>query len=167
MAKPSVYLDTSVLSALHYRGGSLQGIYRAMATADWWRGERARFRVYCSTVAEQELREGKYDAQKRALAEASRLPYLPLTREARRYARAYVEEGLIPAGEEGDALQLALATVHGVDYLMTWNYAHLANAQVQARLLEMNQRLGAETPWLVSPESIPKQRLGQIIRRRR
>ena len=164
---PTVYLDTSVLSALHYGGGSFQCIYRAMVTREWWQNERLHFRAYCSVIAEGELRQGKYDAQEKAVAEALRLPYLPLTSEVRELAHAYFEVGLVPRNQEGDALQLALATANGVDYLMTWNHAHLANAMVQARLLETNQRQGRRSPWLVSPESIPKQAFGQVIRRRK
>lgn len=165
--QPTVYLDTSVLSALCYRGGLLQCVYQSIVTKRWWENERRFFRVYCSAATEKELREGQYDAQEAAVAHALRLPYLPVNKEV--YARAdeYLRVGLVPRGKPGDAVQLAVCTVHEVDYLMTWNFAHLANADVQARLLEMNQRLKLKTPWMVSPESIPKQMMGQEIRRRK
>jgi hypothetical protein len=63
-------------------------------------------------------------------------------------------------------VQLAFATVHGIDYLLTWNYAHLANLDTQGRLREINRRHGWRTPFLVSPETIPKVTLGQVIRRK-
>ena len=82
------------------------------------------------------------------------------------WAEWYQEHGIIPAEKAADALQLALASMHAIDYLLTWNYAHLANALTQARLSEANQTHGLWIPWLVSPDTIPKVSLGQPIRRR-
>ena len=65
----------------------------------------------------------------------------------------------------GDAIQLAFATVYRVDYLLTWNHAHLANVDVQRRLNEVNRSRGWRSPLLVSPETIPWAALGQTIRR--
>ena len=164
---PTVYLDTSLLSALHYRGGSVEGIHRQVATRAWWDAERSHFRLLASVVVEDELREGRYGAQAAALAEVVRLPYLPVTKAVQDYAAWCVRQGLIPIAKRADALQLALASVHEIDYLLTWNYAHLANAATQARLAAVNQDRGMWVPWLVSPETIPKRALGQDIRRRR
>jgi hypothetical protein len=66
----------------------------------------------------------------------------------------------------GDALQMAVSTAHEVDYLLTWNYAHLANPIAQARLEAICGSLDLRAPLLVSPETIPQARFGQDIRRR-
>ena len=163
---PTVYLDTSVLCALHYKAGTVHGLHQATATREWWDNERKYFRLYTSAVAERELYQGSYLGQEAAIAEARRLVYLPVTKEVDERALGYRDSGLIPRNKEADALQLALANMYEVDYLMTWNYAHLANPQVQARLQESNRRQGLWTPWLVSPETIPKVALGQPVRRR-
>jgi len=135
-SRPSIYLDTALLSALYYRGGSLDGIRRQRATEEWWEQERRHFRLFASGATEDELREGDYGAKKAAIAAVLRLPYVPVTREAEQWAEWYVEQGIIPLPKRTDALQLALASVHEIDYLLTWNYAHLANAATQARLSE-------------------------------
>ena len=66
----------------------------------------------------------------------------------------------------GDAKQLAIAAGHEVDYLLTWNYAHLANPVTQAKAEHLLTRRSLRAPLLVSPESIPQVRFGQQIRRR-
>ena len=76
-----------------------------------------------------------------------------------------MEQGIVPATHIDDAVHLAIATVHGVDYLMTWNHTHLANYHVQQRLDALNRRLKIRSPALVSPDTIPKATLRQEIRR--
>ena len=66
-----------------------------------------------------------------------------------------------------DAAQLALATSHNMDYLLTWNYSHLANPITQARGEKVVERFGLRMPLLVSPESIPKVSFGYSVRRPR
>ena len=63
-------------------------------------------------------------------------------------------------------MQLALATVHGVDYLLSWNYAHLIKWETQTKLSEINKSLGYRTPLLMTPDTIPKVGLGQEIKRK-
>jgi len=163
---PTAYMDTSLLVALHYKGGSSNAIKQALATRDWWKNERRNFRIYTSAVTEDELLAGVYQAQVPAVATARRLVYLPLTRAVHELAADYISARLVPASQEMDTFHLAVSTVHRVDYLLSWNQAHLANPQVQRRLQEINDRLGLRTPWLVTPDSIPKVRLGQTVARK-
>ena len=163
---PTVYLDTSIFCALHYKGGTFDGVYQARATRDWWENEREHFRLYTSAVAQRELSQGEYGGQEAAVAEARRLVSLPVTKEADEQAAFSLDAGLVPKNKDADAVQLALANLNEVDYLMSWNYAHLASPEVQSRLQVINRRFGLRTPWLVSPDSIPKVALGQAVRRR-
>ncbi|MCY3024252.1 MAG: PIN domain-containing protein [Planctomycetota bacterium] len=163
--RPTIYLDTSILSALHYRGGSLQGIARQVRTREWCEQERGFFEVRISRVVLDELEHGTYRAQEAALREAWRISFLPVLRAAHAAADAYLAAGIVPESVVHDALQLAVATVHRMDYLLTWNSAHLANPEIQVRLRAINSRLQLRTPWLVSPDSIPRVMLGQPIRR--
>lgn len=77
MAKPSVYVDTNILSALHYRGANEFALRRQRITRDWWDNERQSFEVYASRAVEGELAAGVYPGKDRALAEVRRLPYFP------------------------------------------------------------------------------------------
>jgi len=163
--KPTIYLDTSVLSSLHYRGHALQGIARQIRTEEWWKQERQFFDLYVSRVVPDELEHGTYRAQDKALRETRRITFLPVLRSARAASAEYVAARIVPESVVHDALQLAVATVHRMDYLITWNCAHLANPEVQVRLRAVNSRLHLRTPWLVTPDSIPRVLLGQPVRR--
>ena len=101
----------------------------------------------------------------RDLTAVRRLTFLRETPEVKSCAALYLEIGLVPATKIGDAIQLAFATIHRVDYLLTWNHAHLENVDVQRRLNEVNRSRGWRSPLLVSPETIPWAALGQTIRR--
>ena len=98
---------------------------------------------------------------------ARRLPYLLMTDLGSRLLGKLLESGIVPASKHGDATQMAVAAAHDIDYLMTWNYAHMANPIAQARLEALCARMGLRAPLLVSPESIPQVRFGQSIRRRK
>jgi hypothetical protein len=62
---------------------------------------------------------------------------------------------------------MAVSAAHEMDYLLTWNYAHLANPNAQVKLEAICQRLGLQAPLLASPETIPQARFGQTLHRRR
>jgi hypothetical protein len=167
MKKPSIYLDTNVFSNLHVEVRGAQSLLHRTLTREWWNVERLQFRLYASLVAEKELRQGNFRGQAKAVSACRRLPYLPVTKLVLETANHYVDCGLIPEEKLGDSLQLAIATIHSVDYLLTWNYAHLANVDTQRKLTMINGARQLRTPLLVSPESIPKSALGQDIHRRR
>lgn len=164
--KPTVYLDTTIVSALFFRGRDLSSAGRQVVTRDWWSQESCSYRVYASDVTKAELGAGEYPWKRFALAFVSRLPLLPYTRDVRTCARLCVDERLVPASEAGDALQLAFAVVHRMDYLLTWNYAHLANLETQRRAEKLCRDRGWRCPVLASPDTIPKVLLGQRIRRK-
>ena len=91
---------------------------------------------------------------------------LAIDQETRQIAAKLVELGVVPGEKPGDALQMSVCVVHGIDYLLSWNYAHLVNPVAQQHLEEVCRKLSRRAPLLVSPESIPKVHLGQVIRRR-
>jgi hypothetical protein len=136
-----------------------------MITREWWETERRWFKIHGSVFTEGELGQGSYRGQERALRLIRRLPYLPFKAAVRECADVYLENGLIPAERPGDAIQLAFATVYEIDYLLTWNYAHLANLDTRRRLRQLHSRLGWHDPLVVSPETIPRRSLGQTIER--
>jgi len=96
-----------------------------------------------------------------------RIRYLPATNLVRDLKAEIMRRKIVPANKEGDATQLAISAAHEVDYLLTWNYAHLANPIVQAQFDNLCEVMGLRPPLLVSPESIPQVRFGQSVRRKR
>lgn len=162
----SIYLDSNILSVLHYRRADPTVRHQLFLTRLWWQSERQWFMLHSSRLTEDELSAGTYDGQEDAVAEVRRLSYLAFNADVKKCAREYLEEEVIPANKPGDAFHLAFATVHMIDYLLTWNHAHLANAEVQKKLITINDRNKRRTPLVVSPLTIPKTMLGQTIRRK-
>lgn len=165
MKKPTIYLDTNVISLLHYDGREINALSKRMATRDWFESESRFFEIVSSAVTEQELADGEYRHQRACLKFVRRLKYVPVLAGARQLSIEFAESGVIPTNKPGDGLQLALACVHRLDYLLTWNYSHLANPVTQVKGQTVVVKLGLRMPWLVSPDSIPRVHLEQSIRR--
>jgi len=165
MTKPTVYLDTNVISAYWYSGADIDGLARRGKTRDWWRNERRHFSVSVSAASEDELAAGKFRRQADCLRFVQKLSYLPIDGNTRHFSVTLVERGVVPAEKPGDALHMAVCAVHGIDYLLSWNYAHLVNPIAQVKLEKVCRELSFRAPLLVSPESIPKANLGQTLRR--
>lgn len=163
--KPTVYLDTTILSSYWYEGSDILALGRRLTIREWWDTERLHFRLWISSVTEDELEVGQYRRQADALAMARRMRFLPMPARAREFAETLVKEHVVPESKPGDALQMAVAAAHRMDYLLTWNYAHLANPIAQARLDAACRNAAWRAPLLVSPENIPRVALGQSVGR--
>ena len=132
--KPTVYLDTTIPSAYWYEGRDLFASGRRLMTRQWWDTERKHFSLLVSSVTEAELTEGDFPRQGECLKMVRRLRYLPITKAAQKLAEQLLAWRIVPASKPRDALQLSMATVHDVDYLLTWNCAHIANAALRDRI---------------------------------
>jgi predicted nucleic acid-binding protein len=167
MSKPTVYLDTNVISAYWFGGRDTLALVRRQSTREWWDNEREHFSVWASAASEDELSAGVYARRTECLRFVRRLRYLPIDQATRRVAAKLVDLGVVPAEKPGDALQMSVCVVHGIDYPLSWNYAHLVNPVAQQQLEVVCRKLSYRAPLLVSPESIPKVSLGQSIRRKK
>ena len=167
MKKPTVYLDTSIISAFWYEGADVAMLARRLHTREWWDLERDNFDIWTSAFADAELRAGAFPRQSECQRMARRLRYLPSTPAAKELAKEILRLMIVPPKKEADAAHLGIATIHKMNYLLTWNYAHMANPVVQERLEKVCELAGRIAPLMVSPESIPPQvRFGRSIRRR-
>jgi hypothetical protein len=101
-----------------------------------------------------ELSQGDWAGKEEALHLVESLPRLTIDAEIMGVATRYVEERLVPAGLAGDAAHLAVACVHEVDFLLTWNIRHLANPNKLNHLTIINRRMGLLTPQIVTPEML-------------
>jgi hypothetical protein len=165
MRKPTVYLDTSVISAFWYEGGDVAMLARQLKTREWWEIERRHFTVTASAFGEAELRAGVFPRQAECIRMIERLPFLRMSQTTRKLIGEFVNLRIVPLSKSADAGHLAIAASAAIDYLLTWNYAHMANPVVQSKLDRLCQKSELRAPLLVSPESIPQVRYGQPIRR--
>lgn len=151
----TVYIETTIVSYLTARPAR-DVVRRAhqRLTREWWRIRRPKFELYVSPVVLQEAAGGDPLPARRRLAVLRGLPVLAPTPEAVNLARALVTHGPVPRREDVDALHIAIAGVHGIEYLLTWNCAHIANAQMRAGIESVCRNLGYEPPVLCTPEEL-------------
>jgi len=153
----TVYVETTIPSALFSERDDAASVYRRGLTRQWWDQQAQAYELTTSEAVLAELAAGKYPGQNDALALAQELPLVEITDEVLAVARAYVRHQLMPTPASGDALHLALASVHELGYLLTWNIRHLANPNKVDRMTVINRRLGLLTPGIVSPEMLWKE----------
>jgi hypothetical protein len=164
--KPTIYIDTNVFSAMFYAGNNRDAFARRMTTENWWTYERDKFELWTSAQTEDELCNGKYTGQQKAIKELRHFRYVRLTNHILQMATTLMREKTIPDTEREDAIQLSCAIIYEIDWLLTWNYSHLANDQVRKKLDEVCVRMNVRVPHIVSPDTIPWSSLGQEVRRK-
>jgi predicted nucleic acid-binding protein len=151
----SVYLETSVIS--YYAGRPSRDIVtaaRQTITREWWDETRGHFDIYISVMVVEEVQSGDPSAAERRLAAIASLPILETNEAAEALAQMLIDEGHIPTESVEDALHLALATVHGMDFLLTWNFRHINNAQMKTRIRTAVESMGYNCPVICSPEEL-------------
>ena len=153
--KPKVYLETtipSLLTAWPSRDLIIAGDQQI--TKEWWRTRRGDFELLVSQVVLDEVAEGDKAAASARLAEVQGLPVLEVNGDVERVARTVLQTGLIPAKASNDALHLAVAAVHRMHFLLTWNCRHLANAAIGGQLAAACQEAGFEMPVICTPREL-------------
>ena len=152
--KPAVYIETSVVSA--YGDPSDHPVSQAqrILTVEWWQQQRSHFVLYYSQAVVAELTRVAFPGRAEALALLDDMSMLPITPAVEGVAEAYQRHLVMPSGEMGDAVHLAVACVHEVDYLLTWKCRHLANTNKIKHIRTINMRLGLCTPELLTPEML-------------
>ena len=150
--KKTVYVETSVFSLFYDERPESR--YRREITRNWWRKESRAYSLYTSYFCLEEVSNPVYPGWRRVSALARKLSLLEITDDIAGIIRAYIPNRLMPADDAGDAAHLAIASFHEVDYLLTWNCRHLANANKFDHIRTVNRRLGIMTPELVTPEQL-------------
>ena len=147
--KPTVYIETTIPSYYHDRR---EEIAKEIArTRQWWDKERGEYECFVSPVVLEELQEGSYPHREECISLVGDFPSLALVGEIRIIAAAYQARRLMPKEPVRDALHLAIASYYRMDYLLTWNCRHLANATKVRHLESLNQGMGLSVPILTTP----------------
>lgn len=147
-----VYLETSFVSALVTNRTDVTSLYRRAISREWWASESVRHEMYVSAEVERELSHPAFERSAEALDWISDIPRLPIIEEARGLAHLLVRERVMPAPAEGDALHVAVATVHDIEYMLSWNVRHLANRNKTRHLRVVCVRAGCAPPAIITPD---------------
>ena len=152
---PKVYLETSVVSYLVGRlSRDVIVLGNQELTREWWSSRREEYNLFISEIVVGEAMVGDAELASQRLALAKDLPLLSVTEEAERLAPLLLRAGGLAPNAETDALHMAVAAVHGMDYLLSWNCKHIANATIR-RAIEKQCRLsGYEPPVICTPQEL-------------
>ena len=150
--KPKVYVETSVISYLTARS-SRDIIIAAnqQATQEWWQARRPDFDIYISQLVVQEASSGDVEAISKRQKVLETMALLDISDEAIRLAENLIKQKAIPEQAAEDALHIAISAVNGMDYLVTWNFKHIANAAMRANVELVCRLSDYEPPIICTP----------------
>lgn len=156
MTKPSVYLETTVVSYLVgwlNRDSALVASNQEL-TREWWTRRRHDFELFASTVVVDEVSKGERELAAQRLAYLREVELLAVTAEARWLAHRLIREAAIPAKAEIDALHIAVAAMNGMTYLVSWNCTHIVNAITLPLVYDICRISGYEPPFVCTPQEL-------------
>jgi hypothetical protein len=150
--RETVYIETSILGYLTARPTrDLVIAANIEVTREWWDARRSDFQLYSSQAVVKETSQGDAAVASQRLGILRDFLLLDLNSSVLELAEQFLERSNLPAKADVDAVHIAAATVHGMDYLLTWNCKHIANAQIQRKLAEISLEFGYELPILCTP----------------
>jgi len=153
--RPKLYLDTSVISYLTARP-SHNALTRSMQerTRYWWEKGRHEFALYTSELVREEAERGNAEASRARMEILRHTQLVPPSAAADFLAPLFLRATRLPDRASNDMRHVALATVHGMKYLLTWNCKHLANAHVLRMVSKICRRSGYQPPVICTPETL-------------
>jgi predicted nucleic acid-binding protein len=153
--QPTVYVETTIISYLTARlSRDLVTAAHQQITQEWWAKRRTEFKLFISQLVVQEASMGDAAMAQKRLEGLQAIPLLDVNEDAEKLAQRLIVDGLLPKKAAVDALHIAVATVHGMDYLLTWNCKHIANAERQNKVATVCRESGFEPPVICTPEEL-------------
>ncbi|MBI1784133.1 type II toxin-antitoxin system VapC family toxin [Candidatus Sumerlaeota bacterium] len=155
----TVYIETTVISYLVANPSrDIETAGQQQTTRHWWLTRRPQFQCVTSAEMIAEASQGDPDQAAKRLATVAELAVLPVTKEMANLAAEFLRTGALPAAARSDAIHLAAAACAQIDYLLTWNCRHLANAQILRRI----EREAARAGWTLPTVCTPMELMGEI-----
>jgi hypothetical protein len=149
--KQKAYVETSMVSYLTaHPSEDLVRAAHQQVTREWWAGRQA-FDIYVSQFVLDEASKGDPEAAALRLATLEQIAILDVTDDATVLAEELIAGGGLPQQARVDAFHVAVATVHGMDYLLSWNCKHIANATLRSRIEAICRAAGYEPPVICMP----------------
>ena len=153
--KPKLYLETTVPSYLTaWPSRDLIRAGHQQITKEWWQARRAGFDIYISQFVLDEAAAGDAEAARECLVALQGLPLLDLTEEVVDLAEALRTSLGLPQKAVTDAAHIAIAAVHRMHFLLTWNCTHIANAEMFTGIEKACRDRGLSCPVICTPEEL-------------
>ena len=150
-----VYIETTIISYLTARPSKniLATAWQEL-TKEWWTHRLTYFDLFTSELVLAEAYKGDAEAAQRRLNHLENIPIIATTDSAIEFARRLINEGPLPEKAIDDALHIALSAVHRIDYLMTWNFKHIDNAEMKPSIRELCILHGYHYPEICTPQEL-------------
>lgn len=149
--KPKVYVETLIPSYLTaWRSRDIVIAGNQETTKEWW-DRRDDFELFISEFVLVEVASGTPEAAERRLAVLNGIPEIEITAEVELIAQRLLSQASLPSRARVDALHIASAAMGGMDYLLTWNCAHIANPAFRGRIETVIRSFGYEPPIICTP----------------
>ncbi len=155
--RAAVYLETTIPSFYVTDRRDPASKYVREATRRWWDAHADEFTLVTSAFTVRELAAAPDPVRTEALALMQAVPLLEVPDRFEEVVATLIEHRVMPAEAQGDAAHLAMATLYGCDYLLTWNCRHLANARKVRHIEAVCRMLGLPAPLIVTPEALLKE----------
>ena len=153
--RKTVYIETSIISYLTARPfRDLVAASWQKVTVDWWDTQRGRFDLFVSDIVIEEAGRGNDMAVAGRLGALAGIPILAITEEVLGLSEELITARALPQKAIGDSLHIALSAVHGIDYLLTWNYRHIDNAETKPIVRKVCLANGYGYPEICTPQEL-------------
>jgi len=151
----TLYIETSIVSYLRQRPSSqVVMAARQLLTDQWWHDEREKYELVTSQYVIDEASEGDPDLAAERLESLDGIPLLPLDPRIGVIANEIIARAILPPTASVDALHIAMVAHHEIQYLLTWNCKHIANAKILPRIHQVLTDLGCPIPIICTPEEM-------------
>jgi predicted nucleic acid-binding protein len=153
--KPTVYIETTVVSYLTARPSrDVVRLAQQQITREWWDRQRVHFELFVSQLVLREAAQGDPTAAADRLRLLASMQTLAITSEAEELAIALLDESALPRKAAADALHIAIAAMNGIDFVLTWNCRHMANAIMQPAIQRVCLAGNVIAPTICTPETL-------------
>jgi len=152
--KPRIYIETSVVS--YYTGRASRDVViagRQQSTYEFWLLLEDQLAPYVSALVLKETGKGDPVLADMRMHAVRSFPVLRASAEAEQLAQAIINGRGIPVEYPEDALHVAIAASGGMDFIVTWNFAHLNNPFTKMMIRQAVENQGYECPEIVTPDA--------------
>ena len=153
--KLRVYIEPTVVSYLVARPSNNPILAaRQKASQRLWEDYADRFEYVISQLVQDEIQRGDVTAAQQRLEVVSPLTVLEILPEVDVLVQKLLEAGAVPGNSEPDAQHIAIATVHDVEYLVSWNHKHIVNEHKREHINHVCQEAGFQPITICTPAEL-------------
>jgi hypothetical protein len=152
---PRTYLETSLISYVVGRPSrDVITLANQQLTREWWDTQRLKYELFVSELVISEAEIGDATVAQSRLSLVTSLPILNVPKEAELLAPILLRAAGLASNAATDTLHMALAAVHGMQYLLTWNCKHIANAVIRRAVERECLLAGYDPPVICTPQEL-------------